>query len=307
LRAAAEATGSAFARAALLGNPSDAYGGKTIAVTIADFSARAAVRRAERPLIEGGGAGGRELIAATVTRFGRACRSVGAEPPGTLAVDLHTDIPRQVGLGGSSAIVIATLRALCELHGFVIGPEAMAELALAIEAEELGIAAGLQDRVVQTHGGLVYMDFAAGAPAPYRGLDPALLPPLFVAYRPEGAGPSAAVHAALRRRFERGESGVRETIERIASLAESGRRCLLTGDRSGLGPLMAENVRLRAELIELEPRHLRMVELAASCGAPANYAGSGGAIVGLIPEGGRGELFDALRAEGCDVLAPRIA
>ena len=29
-----------------------------------------------------------------------------------------------------------------------------------LETEELGIAAGLQDRVVQTYEGLVYMDFA---------------------------------------------------------------------------------------------------------------------------------------------------
>src|SRR5205809_594413 len=31
---------------------------------------------------------------------------------------------------------------------------------LNIEKKELGIAAGLQDRVIQTYGGLVYMDFS---------------------------------------------------------------------------------------------------------------------------------------------------
>jgi galactokinase/mevalonate kinase-like predicted kinase len=30
---------------------------------------------------------------------------------------------------------------------------------LNIEKEELGISAGLQDRVIQTYGGLVHMDF----------------------------------------------------------------------------------------------------------------------------------------------------
>ena len=37
---------------------------------------------------------------------------------------------------------------------------------------------------------------------------------------------------------------------------------------------MSENVAVRARLVELDPRDLRMVELARSLGAPANYAGS---------------------------------
>jgi hypothetical protein len=63
---------------------------------------------------------------------------------------------------------------------------------LNIEKVELGISAGLQDRVIQTYGGLVHMDFSptALAPAqaevtglsPYTPLDPALLPDLYLAY-----------------------------------------------------------------------------------------------------------------------------
>jgi galactokinase/mevalonate kinase-like predicted kinase len=33
------------------------------------------------------------------------------------------------------------------------------EVILSIERDELGISAGLQDRVIQTYGGLVHMDF----------------------------------------------------------------------------------------------------------------------------------------------------
>lgn len=62
---------------------------------------------------------------------------------------------------------------------------------LNIEKVELGISAGLQDRVIQTYGGVVHMDFspeatlaAAGAEpvSPYHPLDPALLPELYLAY-----------------------------------------------------------------------------------------------------------------------------
>ena len=50
---------------------------------------------------------------------------------------------------------IAVIRALCELHAVRICPADVAELALAVETEDLGIVAGLQDRIVQAHDGLV--------------------------------------------------------------------------------------------------------------------------------------------------------
>ena len=62
---------------------------------------------------------------------------------------------------------------------------------------------------------------------------------------------------------------------------------------------MAENVAARARLVELDPRHLRMVELARELGAAANYAGSGGAIVGVVPAGTPiDELRDSIRRRG---------
>lgn len=66
------------------------------------------------------------------------------------------------------------------------------QIILNIEKVELGISAGLQDRVIQTYGGLVHMDFSPGAPSvaaaeetglsPYTSLDPALLPEMYLAY-----------------------------------------------------------------------------------------------------------------------------
>ena len=55
-------------------------------------------------------------------------------------------------------------------------------------------------------------------------------------------------------------------------------------------------------MIELDPRHLRLIEIARSLGAPANYAGSGGAIVGVVPEGPRAELRDAFATAGCELV-----
>jgi glucuronokinase len=165
--------GVASARAALAGNPSDGYGGAVIAVTLDEFQACATARAGS----QAGASPDSELVTAAVVRFARDHSPAPLAP----TVEWATSVPRGVGLGGSSAIVIATLRALCELHQVSLGRGELAALALAVEREELGIAAGLQDRVAQSYGGLTFMDFGPGGR--YEPLDPGLLPPLVVAWR----------------------------------------------------------------------------------------------------------------------------
>ena len=157
---------------------------------------------------------------------------------------------------------------------------------------------------MQAYEGLVYMDFGDGSAGPrYEPLDPAVLPPLFVAHTASAPRSSGEVHGDLRRRFERGDPRVVEALTEVAALAEAGRGCLLDGDHDRLGELMAANVAARARMIELDPRHLRLIEIARSLGAPANYAGSGGAIVGIVPEGPRAdELRDAFATAGCELV-----
>ena len=80
--------------------------------------------------------------------------------PRGFTIKYSTTIPRQVGLAGSSALIIALLKALIDFYEILCIPLPMqANIALKAEHEELNISAGHQDRVVQTYGGLVYMDF----------------------------------------------------------------------------------------------------------------------------------------------------
>jgi glucuronokinase len=210
------ASATAPARAALAGNPSDGYGGAVLAVTVEALGAHVGFDDAE-PADD-------ILTAATLHRF---AREFGIDTGGS-ALRLRTTIPRSVGLGGSSAIVIATLRALCDRHHVSLDPDAMATLALSIEVDDLGIAAGLQDRLVQCHGGLVFMEFGGARPLAER-LDPGLLPPLVVAWREEHSEPSGVVHSDLRERFDRGEPGVREAMAQLAGLARRARSALVSG------------------------------------------------------------------------------
>src|SRR5437867_7026292 len=200
----------AYARAALLGNPSDGYFGRTISLIVRNFSAQVVLY--EWPELEiilsqqdrccfdrigdlvqdvrlSGYYGGLRLIKAAIKRFADYCAQEGIPlHDRNFALRYETDIPRQVGLGGSSAIVTAVFRALMEFYQVSIPMEILPNLILSVEARELGIAAGLQDRVTQVYEGLVYMDFDRKymqefGHGIYEAVNPGLLPPLFIAYR----------------------------------------------------------------------------------------------------------------------------
>jgi galactokinase/mevalonate kinase-like predicted kinase len=305
------ARGTAYARAALLGNPSDGYGGRTISFTFRNFSAEVEVEDAPKAGVRP--EAGRALLDATLAAFSRhlgAARKSG--PDSGLSFRWRTTIPREVGLGGSSAIVIAALRALCSLYDVSIPREELPGLALSVETEGLGIDAGLQDRVAQTYEGLTYMDFdpqamEARGRGSYEELDPARLPPLLVAYETAAAEASSRPHGDLRARYERGEPEIVGAMDEIAALANEGRDCLMASDHQGLRQALDRNFEARKRLYPLNPRHVRLVELARSLGASANYAGSGGAIVAIPGEGTTAEeLLRGFEDEGRAAVIPAL-
>jgi glucuronokinase len=277
------------ARAALAGNPSDGYGGVVVAVTIPAFVARVSVATESR------GVECPELLTATLARFQHDLGHGGQ------ITAWETSIPRSVGLGGSSALVIATLRALCERHGVRMEPEALAELALSIERDDLGIAAGLQDRIAQSYGGLTFMDF--GEPHHFERLDRVLLPPLLIGWRANAAESSGVVHSDLRARFEDGEPMVRESMQELASLARMAREAILRGDTATLASCADGSFEARARMLELDPRHLEMVECGRAAGAGVNYTGSGGAVVCICRDRDhRSRVAEALHAIDCETV-----
>ncbi len=238
------------------------------------------------------------LVEATVRRFAREFERAVLET----AVRWTTSIPRGVGLGGSSAIVIAVMRALCELYDVSLDPARVAELALAVETEELGIAAGLQDRVAQAYGGLVFMDF--GPDGQYERLDPGVLPPLVVAWRADAAQHSGSVHGSVRTRFEGSEPEVVNGMAELGDLARTARTALIAAQRGRFAHAVDSSFAVRRRLLELDPRHVEMIDRARELGAGANYTGSGGAIVAVCIDAVHvAGVRRALGELGCETLA----
>jgi glucuronokinase len=167
--------------------------------------------------------------------------------------------------------------------------EQQASLILSAETEELGITAGLQDRVAQVYEGLVYMDFSRDlmeqlGHGAYEPLDSSLLPRMFVAHQLQPAKVSGRILNDLRARWEQGDGQVHETLGRIAGLASSGKDALLEGQRKRFASLMNENFDLRRRIMRVDERDLAMVETARALGASAKLTGSGGAIIGVIAD-----------------------
>ena len=328
----ASVEGQAFARAGLLGNPSDGYFGRALSVVLRDFKATVTLEESADLRIEPdpgdlevfeslehlaesvrrqGYYGGVRLVKATIRVFYDYCRAGGlALPSHNFTARYGSSIPRQVGLGGSSAIVTAALRAMMDFYEVEIPRKLQPNLILSAELDELGITAGLQDSVVQVYEGLVYMDFSRPVMeelghGDYEPLDPALLPRVFLAHQVGPAKVSGGVLNDVRARWERGDAHVQETLDGIAALATKGRDALLQGNHEILSSLVNENLDLRRRIMPLAEGDLAMVETARRLGASAKLAGSGGAVIGVVEtDAMMREVAGELGALGVRVLEP---
>jgi len=325
---------TAYPRAALIGNPSDGYFGKTIAFTFSNFSAR--VTLYESPELEivpsrrdgstfstiaalyedvrlFGYYGGIRLLKAAIKLFYGYCLEH--------EIDLHTrnftirydsDIPNLVGLAGSSAIITATMRALLAFYGVTIPKPQLANLIRAVENRELGISAGLQDRVAQVYQGMVYMDFDKGlfdkqGFGHYEPLQPATLPPLYIAYRTDLSEGSEVFHNNIRERFDRGEPEVVGAMAFWANLTVQAKSAQERGDWAELAELMDANFDKRKQIFNLSEGNLRMVATARSVGASAKFTGSGGAIIGVYADNAMFEkLSEAFASQNIRVFKPAL-
>jgi glucuronokinase len=309
----------AYPRAALVGNPSDGYFGKTIAFTFSNFDAEVVLY--ETPELEivpnvrdhskfnsiadlaqdvqlFGYYGGIRLLKAAVKRFFDYAGEQGiALHDRNFTIRYHSDIPHLVGLAGSSAIITAGIKALMTFYDVTIPKAELASIVLAVETEELGISAGLQDRVAQAYGGLVYMDFdrermETHGCGRYETLDADTLPPLYIAYRTDLSQCSEIVHNNLRFRWKRGDPEVLEAMKFWAGLTDRVREALVNGRSHELAKLFNSNFDCRAALYDVGAGNQALVQAARDAGASAKFTGSGGAIIGTYPDE---SVFDRLQ------------
>lgn len=330
---AAGVLGIAYPRAALIGNPSDGFGGMTIAFVFSDFHAE--VRLEEHDHIQVlpgkvdhldwtdlaqfgksvssmGYYGGLRLLKATLYTFMKYCEqeNILLHDRG-FKLSYTTDIPVLLGLSGSSAIISACLRALGSWYGIKMEPWLLANLAWRVETEELGIPAGLQDRVAQAYNYPVFMDFDESHfnTNPY-GKYERLKRPLknvYIAYSDVLAEGSEKTHSNFRERFNNGETKMLEAVESWKKLTLTFRTALENNDFDTMNECINTNFNIRNELTSLNPDQVALVMLARKSGASAKFCGSGGAIIGMYKdEVMLKQLREDLNNAGVNIILPEI-
>jgi len=318
---------SAPGRANLVGNPSDQYGGCQVSCSV-PLRARATLEESpETRLVT---CGAEQRIASTIDLalrgdrldLGRAALRFVGPPLPRARIAYESEIPLRGGLAGSTALVVALLRALLAWRGEEIDGHRLAEAARRLEREDLGIVCGFGDQYMAVFGGLRFLDFRGKAHgdatettcfATVEDLAPWLprLPfgvPFGLPFVLASTGvqhASTAVHAPIRERWLAGERAVVEGYARVTALGAEGKRALLEGDWPRLAAAMNENHAIQRGFGGSGESNERLIAAALAAGAPGAKlagAGQGGTIVALWPDPDAAPLDRALRAAGATAI-----
>ncbi|WP_295809879.1 hypothetical protein [uncultured Victivallis sp.] len=327
---------TAYPRAALVGNPSDGYYGKTIAFVFRNYSAD--VELYETPELEllpakrddnrfnnlealaadvelYGYYGGIRLLKAAAKIFRDHCRRIGIHlEEKNFTMRYRSTIPNRLGLAGSSAIITAAMRAMFRFYGLSVEPAVLANLVLATERDELNIPAGLQDRVAQAYNTPVFMDFDREHMLRHGvgRYEPITIPEdlnLYVAYRTDLAEGSEVLHSRLRGDYDAGVPRVLDAMREWGDLTCRVREAIERHNYAALPALLNRNFDLRCEVCSeaISEKNLQMVQAARSTGASAKFTGSGGAIIGTYEdEAMYRRLEEVLHRNRINVIKPEI-
>lgn len=320
---------SAPARAGIVGNPTDMYGGAVLSCAV-DARAWCEVTPSDTWMLETSGTRAQPTVMADfipkgdrldIVRHGvralfrRPSFDESAIPLEPLHIAAGTDVPESAGLAGSSALLTAIVAALSPYFGIRLQGAELAELVGAIEYHQMGVVCGYQDFYMAALGGLNFMTFVgkeqlrhesdgysdtvAHEPmAKVESLTPTASLPLVLAYTGVSRH-SGGVHQSLRQRWEQGDRQARQGIAEIVELAHAGKSALLQSDWPALAATMNRNHEIVRALGGSGDANEALIEAAlknGSLGGKLAGAGGGGTVIAVTLDCERTET--ALREAG---------
>ncbi|HJT16688.1 MAG TPA: hypothetical protein VJ853_04845, partial [Thermoanaerobaculia bacterium] len=217
-----------------------------------------------------------------------------------IRITTRTDAPRGSGLGGSSALTVTLVRAICELTGNPIEGDELVALVRDLETRLIGVPAGIQDYYPAVYGGLAALHLNPGTvvrheiPLPIERLaEHMLLHYTGVAHF------SGTNNWEMYKRQVDGKRKVHKGFDRIAQSATDMERALMNGDFHAAGIALGREWENRKALIQgiSTPEIDAAIDAAVGAGAWAGKvcgAGGGGCIVFLLPPEKREDVKRAL-------------
>jgi D-glycero-alpha-D-manno-heptose-7-phosphate kinase len=233
-------------------------------------------------------------------------------PDGGFTLTTGAEAPAGSGLGGSSALGIATGAALSLFTGARLSRDALLRRVMNVEAAEIATPTGNQDYLAALNGGLAaYHHGFDGTVREAMAIPGGLEERLVLAYTGEPRGSGFSNWDVYRRAIE-GEARTVKGLGEVARATRELRAALFAGDLDATGRLLGEEGRLRYRLAPslATPTLLRAGAAARAAGAVGVKvcgAGGGGCLIAFAREGKRQAVARALAAAGTRVLDARIA
>ena len=231
--------------------------------------------------------------------------------PISLELSTFCDAPAGSGLGSSSTLVVAMIRAFTELLNLPLDDYTIAHMAYQIERMDCGLQGGRQDQYSATFGGFNFMEFYADERAvinPLRVKNWILceLEASLVLYFTGVSRESAHIIADQSSNVKSGATDALEAMHGIKREALAMKECLLRGDFEGLVESMRlgwENKKRSAKTVS-NPHIAAIYDAAMQAGALAGKvsgAGGGGFMWFFVPTERRMDVIRALNDFGGQV------
>jgi D-glycero-alpha-D-manno-heptose-7-phosphate kinase len=247
--------------------------------------------------------GSLDLIKAAVRRF-------GSEGTDGYDLVLRSSAPPGSGLGSSSTMMVTLTGLLAHHHGIAMGEYQTAQLAYAIEREDLGIAGGMQDQYAATFGGFNFIEFTDRVIVNPLRIRDEIIHELELSLLLCFTGITRDSSRVIEDQARRARTYAEETLAGLRAqkeLALAMKAALLTGALPEFGTLLGEAWEQKKRMSPLiaNDRINELYELAlckGALGGKITGAGGGGFILLFCDFAKKHRVIDALEFAGADII-----
>ena len=228
--------------------------------------------------------------------------------PLSVRLTTYSEAPAGSGLGSSSTLVVAMIKAFVEYLNLPLGEYEIARLAYQIERVDVGLAGGRQDQYSATFGGFNFMEFYAGErvvvnPLRIKNWILTELESSLVLYFTGVSRQSASIISEQRKNVEAKSQVSMDASFALKREAVTMKESILKGDFEALAESMRSGWKWKKQLAlqVSNPEIDQTYEIACKAGAKAGKvsgAGGGGFMFFLVDPPRRMETIRALQALG---------